>query len=118
MTKKMARRVPRAFTMPWGSGDIVEEASFVGKHQEPVIQLLRFDDGHDCLRFCHYVRGRFQNRPVILGEDDLRGLRRALAHAPEISELLRRLSSAGGARPRRARTGEQPLTHATTRSRR
>ncbi len=39
------RRIPRAFSFPWGSGNIVEEVTFRGKHHEPCIQLLEFSDG-------------------------------------------------------------------------
>jgi hypothetical protein len=39
------REVPRPFAFHWGGGQIVEEASFVGEHTEPAIQLLEYD-GH------------------------------------------------------------------------
>ncbi len=50
----MGRRVPRPFTMPWGRGLVVEEASTVGEHHEPTIQLLEYEDGRESIRFCSY----------------------------------------------------------------
>ena len=37
------REVPRPFEFHWGGGQIVEEASYVGKHTEPAIQLLEYE---------------------------------------------------------------------------
>jgi len=41
----VSRKVPRPFKMHWGSGQIVEEASCVGEHHEPAIQLMEYSDG-------------------------------------------------------------------------
>lgn len=82
--------------MPWGSGEIVEEARFAGEYHVPAIQLLRYTDGDAAgsvsIRFCYYShQGRFQRGPLMLGEEEIDGLREALAEAPQLRELLRRL---------------------------
>lgn len=41
----MAREVPRPFSLHWGKGHVAEEATWVGEHHEPTIQLLELDDG-------------------------------------------------------------------------
>ena len=52
------RAVPRPFEMHWGSGQIVEEASWTGPHHEPAIQLMQYEDGEAAgtasVRFCFY----------------------------------------------------------------
>ena len=90
------RTLPRPFSYHWGSGQIVEEASYIGQHHEPAIQLLEYDEGEAAggwsIRFCFYSReGRFQRSPLVVGDDELDGLRAALARAPRLRELLRRL---------------------------
>jgi len=37
--------VPRPFAFHWGGGQIIEEASYTGRHTEPAIQLLEYE-GH------------------------------------------------------------------------
>lgn len=91
-----SRKLPRPFTMPWGSGEIVEEASYAGEHHVPTIQLMSYTEGEAAgaigIRFCTYSHdGRFQRSPLILGEDDIDGLRDALERTPELQALLRRL---------------------------
>jgi hypothetical protein len=90
------RRIPRPFTMPWGAGQIVEEASFAGEYHEPTLQLLEYTEGAAqgsvSVRFCYYSHdGRFQRGPLMLGEEEIDGLRAALAQAPQLRALLRRL---------------------------
>ncbi len=54
--KKLAdknRILPRPFKMPWGKGEITEEASYVGEWHEPVIQLMKYEDGSTAIRFAH-----------------------------------------------------------------
>ena len=90
--ERTPRKLPRPFEMHWGKGQIVEEASCVGDHHEPAIQLLQYDDGSESIRFCYYdLRGRFQRSPLMLSEGEIRELRSSLAHAPRLRELLRRL---------------------------
>ncbi len=86
------RKIPRPFTLHWGSGQIEEEASHVGQYHEPSIQLLRYDDGSASIRFCYYNRsGRFQRSPMMIGNDDIEALREALHETPELHAMLRRL---------------------------
>ena len=42
---KGGREVPRPFAFHWGGGQIIEEASYVGKYTEPAIQLLEYEGG-------------------------------------------------------------------------
>ncbi len=87
-----ARAVPRPFALHWGSGRIVEEATYAGEHHEPSIQLLEFDDGSLEVRFCYYDHaGRFQRSPLIVSNDEIAGLRKALAKTPRLRSLLREM---------------------------
>ena len=91
-----ARKVPRPFEMYWGSGEIVEEASFEGEHHEPVIQLMEYTEGEAAgnisIRFCTYGHnGRFSRSPLMVGEADIEGLREALKSTPRLREILKRL---------------------------
>ena len=91
-----SRPLPRPFTYHWGSGQIVEEAAYTGQHHEPAIQLLQYDEGEASggwsIRFCFYSReGRFQRSPLVVGDDELAGLRAALQHTPRLRALLKRL---------------------------
>jgi hypothetical protein len=88
--KTTSRQVPRPFSMPWGKGQIVEEATAVGEWSEPAIQLLRYEDGREAVRFCHYDhRGRFRRSPMMADAKLLRALGRSLARAPRLRTLLR-----------------------------
>ena len=92
MARQAGRAVPRLFEMHWGKGHIVEEASDVGRYHEPALQLLEFEDGSLSLRFCYYDHaGRFQRSPLMLGQDEIAGLRRSLAKTPRLRALLRKL---------------------------
>ena len=91
-----ARKVPRPFEMYWGSGEIVEEAAFEGEHHEPVIQLMEYTEGQAAgsfsVRFCTYGHnGRFSRSPLMVGEDDIAGLREALKSTPRLRTLLKKL---------------------------
>jgi hypothetical protein len=88
--------LPRPFSLPWGAGKIVEEASFVGQHHRPALQLLEFDDGTVRVRFCYYdLAGRFQRNPLIIGPDTIAGLAVALSDAPQLRAVLGRLLGNG-----------------------
>jgi hypothetical protein len=92
MAGRPARSLPRPFTLHWGSGRIVEEATYMGRYHEPSIQLLEFEDGSLALRSCYYDHaGRFQGSPLILGDDEIGGLREALASTPHLRALLEEL---------------------------
>jgi hypothetical protein len=92
----VSRSVPRPFNYAWGNGQIVEEASAPNDYYEPAIQLLRCEggeyDGKEHVRFCFYSsRGGFQRSPMVVGNDDMAGLREALEKTPRLREALRQL---------------------------
>ena len=78
--------------MHWGSGQIVEEASYVSRYHQPAVQLLEYDDGSLSIRFCYYDhRGRFQRSPMMVGAEEIEGLRGPLEGSPRLRGLLREL---------------------------
>ncbi len=86
------RPVPRPFSMPWGKGEIVEEATCVARYHEPAIQLLRYEDGSESIRFCHYDHaGRFQRSPLMIGSEAIADLRASLARTPRLHAQLAKL---------------------------
>jgi len=90
------RKLPRPFEMHWGRGEIIEEATFSGEYHEPTIQLLAYTEGEAAgsysVRFCSYShRGQFQRSPLMLGEAELAGLRKALQETPRLHEILHQL---------------------------
>ncbi|HXF51047.1 MAG TPA: hypothetical protein VNM43_05140 [Dehalococcoidia bacterium] len=90
------RTTPRPFTLHWGSGHIAEEASYTGPYHVPCIQLLESTEGEAAgsvaVRFCFYDHaGRFQRNPLVVDEQAIEGLRKALERAPRLRALLRRL---------------------------
>jgi hypothetical protein len=92
--KTTARKIPRPFAMPWGSGEIVEEATATGEWSEPSIQLLRYDDGSLAIRFCQYDhRGRFRRSPMMVDAKLVRGLGKSLSRTPRLGKLLSALSA-------------------------
>jgi hypothetical protein len=91
-----ATKVPRPFTMHWGSGEITEEVAYAGEWKESRIQLMEYREGEAAggwnVRFCYYSHdGRFQRGPLMVDDADVDGLRRALATAPRLRQILRRL---------------------------
>ncbi|MEO8538172.1 MAG: hypothetical protein ABI577_00425 [bacterium] len=92
----MPRKVPRKFSLHFGSGVVAEEATYSGEFHEPTIQLLDFQEGEVAgtvlLRFCSYNhRGGFQRDPLLMNETDIAALREALRETPRIHALLKRL---------------------------
>ena len=88
-----SRQVPRPFTLHWGKGQIVEEATATTPYHEPAIQLLEFEDGSQSIRFCYYdLRGRFQRSPLMVGAKAIRSLRASLRRHPRLRRLLKRLT--------------------------
>ncbi len=86
------RAVPRPFKLHWGGGQIVEEATHAGEHHEASLQLLEFEDGEIEIRFCYYnLAGRFQRSPLIVGQNEIAGLREALTAAPRLKSLLKQM---------------------------
>jgi hypothetical protein len=95
----MPSRLHRRFKYPWGEGEITEEAAYSGQHHESAIQLLEYDDEHHeggwSIRFAFYnLQGRFQRTPLLIGEDEIEGLRAALKKTPQLRKLLQRLVKA------------------------
>ncbi len=89
-------KTDKAFTLHWGSGVIEEEVQIETRYHRPTIQLLKFTVGAAAgtreLRFCHYDhKGRFQRSPLIISEEDLPALRKALATAPRLRRMLAEL---------------------------
>jgi hypothetical protein len=92
MSARPPRATPRPFELHWGRGVIAEEATFAGEHHEPSIQLLEFEDGSLSVRFCYFDHaGRFQRSPMIVGKEDMNGMRRALAKTPRLKSLLQEM---------------------------
>jgi hypothetical protein len=92
-----SRELPRPFKMHWGSGRIVEEATYEGEHHVPAIQLMAYDDGEAAgtraVRFCHFnARGQFQRSPLIVPESEIDALRAAVARTPELRRMLLRIA--------------------------
>ena len=90
------RRVPRAFTLPWGSGQILEEAAIEGGLHAPSLQLLHYElgerKGQTAVRFVAYdANGHLEQRPMIVNERELTALRREIARSPRLRALLRKL---------------------------
>jgi hypothetical protein len=82
--------------MHWGRGEIIEEATFSGEYHEPAIQLLAYTEGEAAggfsIRFCSYNhRGQFQRSPLMLGEAEIEGLRKALQETPQLRDILSQL---------------------------
>ena len=88
------RRLPRPFSFPFGSGQIVEEVVYESEHHVPTLQLLEWEDGRLSVRFCSYTHaGRFQRNPLVVSEPDLTALGRALDAAPRLKALLHALTA-------------------------
>ena len=92
MSNRDSTGLPRPFAFSWGKGLVVEEASHDGQYHQPRLQLLEYEDGSLSVRFCYYDRsGRFQRSPLMLGLDDISGLRESLEDAPRLRSLLQEL---------------------------
>ncbi len=85
------REVPRKFVFRWGTGVVKEEASVKTPYHEPTIQLLQYDSGERAIRFCSYEGARFNRFPLIIGENHLNKLGRAIRKNNELRQLLKRL---------------------------
>ncbi len=91
--KSPERRLPRPFKLPWGKGQVVEEASVVHDHWRPTIQLLEYEDGSLNVRFCVYsAQGRFQRQTPIWTEEDFDAFGEELQEAPRLQALIRRMA--------------------------
>ena len=88
------RDLPRPFTFEWGKGLVVEEASIkckLNSHSwEPTIQLLRFEDGSETLRFCVFHGTRFSRMPLLISPDQLTALLEVASKHPRIRAALKK----------------------------
>jgi hypothetical protein len=85
--------------MHWGSGEIVEEATFEGEHHVPAIQLMEYTDGEAAgsvsIRFAHFNhRGQFQRSPLMISDAEIEALRAAVARTPRLRALLLQIAGA------------------------
>ncbi len=90
------RRVPRAFSLPWGTGQILEEAAIEGGLHAPSFQLLNYElgekKGQQAIRFAAYSpEGDMEQLPLIVNEREFEGLRREIVRSPRLKALLKRL---------------------------
>jgi hypothetical protein len=88
------RTIPRPFSFEWGKGQVVEEVSIrveMKDHSwEPAIQLLRFEDGFETLRFCVFHGKRFSRMPLLISPDELAVLFGAASKHPLIRAHLKK----------------------------
>jgi hypothetical protein len=88
------RIIPRPFSFEWGKGEVVDEASIkvqTNHHSwEPAIQLLRFEDGSETLRFCVFHGKQFSRMPLLIGSDELAVLFREASKHPLIRTHLKK----------------------------
>lgn len=91
------RVLPRPFSFDWGKGQVVEEASIKcqtnGHSWEPTIQLLRYEDGSETLRFCVFHGKQFSRMPLLISPDELTLLLAKAAKHPGIRAHLKRAAS-------------------------
>ena len=90
------RRVPRAFQLPWGSGQILEEAAIEGGLHEPSLELLHYEKGERkgqlAIRFAAYSpEGELERRSLIVNERELARLKREVDRSPRLKALLKKL---------------------------
>jgi hypothetical protein len=90
------RQVPRAFTLPWGKGQVVEEANIEGGLHQPSLQLLHYElgekRGQHAVRFAAYdAEGHLEQRPLIVNEREITKLRAEIARSPKLKAFLKRL---------------------------
>ena len=87
------RAVPRPFSFEWGKGLVIEEASvkvqMSGHSWEPAIQLLRFEDGSETLRFCVFHGKQFSRMPLLASPDELAALFKEASRHPQIRDRLK-----------------------------
>jgi hypothetical protein len=105
LEEKMPKRSPskaaipakqRTFALHWGSGVIEEEAIAEDQYHRSSIQLLKFTEGPIAgdreVRFCYYdTRGRFQRSPLVVDEDMIADLAKALRTTPRLRGMLKKL---------------------------
>jgi hypothetical protein len=87
------RAIPRPFSFEWGKGQVIEEASIRVQMEdhtwEPAIQLLRFDNGSETLRFCVFHGKQFSRMPLLISPDELAAIFGEASNHPRIRTLLK-----------------------------
>src|SRR5690348_16694220 len=95
--KATKRIVPRPFSFEWGKGQVIEEASIKVQMEhhswEPCIQLLKFEDSSEILRFCVFHGKQFSRMPMIISPDELSRLIKESAKHPQIRSRLKKSMS-------------------------
>ncbi len=88
------RTIPRPFAFEWAKGNVIEEASIRCKLQdhswEPTLQLLRYDDGEETLRFCVLHGKRFSRSPLLISPLELAALLYEAAKQPRMRAHLKK----------------------------
>lgn len=86
-------KIPRPFSFKeLGSGEVVEEAAVEYRGWAPSIQVLKFEDGREMLRFCYYVEsGQMARRALVIDEGDVDKLREEIRKKPRVREFLEQL---------------------------
>ena len=96
MVTKRNTVIPRPFEFEGiGEGEIIEEAA-VDDYDDwaPAIQLLRFTNGEEVLRFCYYVKsGQIARRGLWINDENTNDLREKIKSSPRVKEFLQRLLS-------------------------
>lgn len=73
-------KIPRQFKFEGiGKGKVIAEVAVDYDEWANAIQVLRFDDGKEVLRFCYYVEGgQLANRALWLDKKQIEDLRKEL----------------------------------------
>jgi len=95
-SKEAQPQKQRTFALHWGSGVIEEEAIAEDQYHRSSIQLLKFTEGPIAgsreVRFCYYdPRGRFQRSPLVVDEEIIAALAKALKTTPRLRGMLKKL---------------------------
>ncbi len=56
---------------------------------EPTVQLLRFEDGSETLRFCVFHGKQFSRMPLLIAPDELDALLGEASKRPRLKVLLK-----------------------------
>jgi hypothetical protein len=79
-------------TTPWGSANVLEEASVAQragtKRFASTVQLLEAENGERLVRFAYSTGGTARRGPVTFRTRDLERLREALGAHPELAAAL------------------------------
>jgi hypothetical protein len=85
--------IPRPFAFEnLGEGEIIEEAAVEYESWAPSIQVLKFTDGKEMLRFCYYVgSGELAPRALSIDNEDIGKLREEIKKNTQVRKFLQRL---------------------------